>query len=138
MKPMYIELFVDRLCGMFPRDNIARNTVKSAWIRDDFFLLNTQEEEVKAALTILENDKAFPSLARAKEVFRSIRKAAVDSSPTCDTCDNTGWDGGSRWEQQGDDPENFVMTQDFHRQVGLLGDTSTYVVKCPDCSMAMV
>lgn len=135
MKPMYIELFVDRLCGMFPRDNIARNTVKSAWIRDDFFLLNTQEEEVKAALHILENDKVFPSLARAKEVFRSIRKSSVNAAPTCDMCGSTGWDDGSRWEQQGEDLENFVMVQDFYKQIGILGDVSKYVVPCSNCSL---
>ena len=38
MKPENIELFVDRLCGLFPRDNVARNTVKNAWNKDDFML----------------------------------------------------------------------------------------------------
>ena len=47
MKPMYIELFVDRLCGLFPKDNIARNTVKKAWLHDEYLILNVEEEEVE-------------------------------------------------------------------------------------------
>ena len=135
MKPMYIELFVDRLCGLFPKDNIARNTVKKAWLHDEYLLLNVEEDEVKAAMAVLEADKAFPSLHRVKEVFRGNRKSkiAATAGPICVICDGTGWDHGSRWEQQGPDPENFVMIQDFYKQVGLLGDTQSYVKQCEEC-----
>jgi len=71
MKPENIDLFIDRLCGVFPKDNIARNTVKKAWAADDF-LLRSSVEDCRKALLILENDGSFPTLPRVKQVLRSL------------------------------------------------------------------
>ena len=131
MKPMYIELFVDRLCGFFPKDNIARNTVKKAWLHDDYLLLNVEEEEVKAALATLEADKSFPSLHRVKEVFRAGRKGKMAAiTNNCDVCGGTGWDSGERWEEI---DGAYVVTTPKLTQLGILGDTQSYVKKCEDC-----
>jgi hypothetical protein len=133
MTPTHIELMVDRLCGLFPRDNIARNTVKNAWTRDEFLLLNTYDDEVKGVLAVLENDKTYPSLARVKEVFRNNKKTVVYDGPVCEICDNCGWDDGSRWETQGKNDkgeDNYVMVNDFFRQIDILGFETTYVKKC--------
>jgi hypothetical protein len=96
MKPEVIDLFVDRLCGIFPRDNIARNTVKNAWNRDDF-LLGVPDEHGKQALQTLEGDDQFPSLKRVKEVFRKMQHKTSTVSVTCPLCQGTGWDTGERW-----------------------------------------
>jgi hypothetical protein len=137
MKPMYIELFVDRLCGLFPKDNIARNTVKKAWLHDEYLILNVEEEEVKAALSILEADKAFPSLHRVKEVFRSNRKSKIAATvgPICPICGGTGWDNGERWEKVGDTGEisDYVVTTPRWTQIGIFGDTQGYVQQCEEC-----
>lgn len=131
MKPMYIELFVDRLCGFFPKDNIARNTVKKAWLHDDYLILNVEEEEVKAALATLEADKSFPSLHRVKEVFRANRKSKITAiTNNCNVCDGTGWDGGERWE---DTANGYVITKERFTVVGPLGDTTTTVIRCESC-----
>ena len=91
MRPEVIDLFVDRLCGIFPKDNIARNTVKNAWNRDDF-LLGCDEEHGKIALQMLEHDDTFPNLKRVKEVFRMLSAhsnaryaKAVDGMTACVT-----------------------------------------------------
>lgn len=131
MKPMYIELFVDRLCGFFPKDNIARNTVKKAWLHDEYLILNVEEEEVKAALAILEADKSFPSLHRVKEVFRAGRTSKMAAiTNNCDVCGGTGWDSGERWE---DTADGYVMTKEGFTVVGPLGDTTTTVIQCESC-----
>ena len=46
MTPALIELMVDRLCGMYPTTNIARNTVKNAWVKDEL-LQDASEEDAK-------------------------------------------------------------------------------------------
>lgn len=97
MRPEVIDLFVDRLCGIFPKDNVARNTVKNAWNRDDF-LLGCDEEHGKIALQMLEQDDSFPNLKRVKEVFRKI-KGGNDATTTrhCNICKGSGWDDGIRY-----------------------------------------
>jgi hypothetical protein len=69
MTPTHIELFVDRLCGYFPTDSIARNTVKAAWCKEDA-LLDASEHDGHLALNVLQNDAKFPNLARVKAVLR--------------------------------------------------------------------
>ena len=92
MTPLQIETMVDRLCGIFPKDNIARNTVKSAWKTDEL-LIHTSVEEGRIALAKLENDPGFPSLARVKNVIRSL-KPKVSNGISCVKCDGSGWDTG--------------------------------------------
>ncbi len=125
MKPERIDLFVDRLCGIFPRDNIARNTVKNTWSRDDY-LLSMPEGDIKAALAILENDKGFPALARVKEVFRGMHKQSVRTRAVCTVCSGNGWDDGIRWEEQAG---SFVMIKPRNTQT-ILGTEYTYVTRC--------
>lgn len=92
MTPLQIETLVDRLCGIFPKDNIARNTVKLAWKTDEL-LIDTPVEVGRVALSKLENDPCFPSLARVKNVIRSL-KPKVTNAVTCTKCDGGGWDTG--------------------------------------------
>ena len=94
MKPENIDLFIDRLCGVFPKDNIARNTVKKAWSADDF-LLRSSVEDCRKALLILENDGSFPTLPRVKQVLRSLNPVK-QFARTCNKCDGTGFDTGLR------------------------------------------
>lgn len=92
MTPLQIETMVDRLCGIFPKDNIARNTVKLAWKTDEL-LIHTPVEEGRVALVKIENDPCFPSLARVKNVIRSL-KPKVTNAVACVKCDGSGWDTG--------------------------------------------
>jgi len=72
MKPIHIELFIDRLCGLFPTTNIARNTLKSAWTRDDI-MLDASEEDGKAVLKMCESLAKFPaSIGEVRHMFRQV------------------------------------------------------------------
>ena len=95
MKPVHIELFIDRLCGLFPTTNIARNTLKSAWTRDDI-MLDASEEDGKAVLKLCESLSKFPaSISEVRNMFRTVA-GVVGGTLGCDLCDHTGWDVGRR------------------------------------------
>ena len=133
MTPAHIELMIDRICGLFPSSNIARNTVKNAWTKDEFLLLQVEVDDIKEVLLKLENDSSFPTLARLKDVIRKIKNKAVEGVPMCSTCKGTGWDDGARWSYKGNDM--WVMTHDYYTKTDIVtGLTRTYVKKC-ECQL---
>jgi len=87
--PALIELMIDRLCGMYPTTNIARNTVKNAWVKDEL-MLDATEEDAKAVLKIAESLGHYPTQYEVKSMFMrvmGVRQAEVG----CDECDSTGF-----------------------------------------------
>ena len=119
MKPVHIELFIDRLCGLFPTTNIARNTLKSAWTRDDI-LLDASEEDAKAVLKMCESLAKFPaSIMEVRAMFRKVT-GVIEGEFGCHLCDNSGWDVG---RQIIDGVETFY-TMEF------MGNNYTYVKAC--------
>jgi len=86
MKPVHIELFIDRLCGLFPTTNIARNTLKSAWTRDDI-LLDASEEDGRAVLKMCESLAKFPaSIMEVRAMFRKVL-GVIEGDFGCQLCD---------------------------------------------------
>lgn len=119
MKPIHIELFIDRLCGLFPTTNIARNTLKSAWTRDDI-MLDASEEDGKAVLKLCESLSKFPaSIGEVRHMFRQVG-GHIGGTFGCELCDHSGWDVG---RQIIDGVETFY-TMIF------MGNTYTYVKEC--------
>lgn len=119
MKPIHIELFIDRLCGLFPTTNIARNTLKSAWTRDDI-MLDASEEDGKAVLKLCESLSKFPaSIGEVRHMFRQVG-GHVGGTFGCELCDHSGWDVG---RQTIDGVETFY-TMIF------MGNNYTYVKAC--------
>lgn len=88
MTPSHIELFIDRLCGFFPTDSIARNTVKAAWTKEEA-LLEATEHDGHLALNVLQNDQKFPNLSRVKAVLKQWQ-VHRQGSDTCGKC-FSGW-----------------------------------------------
>lgn len=89
MTPALIELMIDRLCGMYPTTNIARNTVKMAWGKDEL-LLDASEADAKTVLKMSESLGHFPNQFEIKSMFNKVmgvRHAEVG----CDKCDSTGF-----------------------------------------------
>jgi hypothetical protein len=119
MKPVHIELFIDRLCGLFPTTNIARNTLKSAWTRDDI-MLDASEEDGKAVLKLCESLSKFPaSIGEVRHMFRQVG-GHIGGTFGCELCDHSGWDVG---RQIIDGVETFY-TMEF------MGNNYTYVKAC--------
>lgn len=131
MKPENIDLFIDRLCGVFPKDNIARNTVKRAWSADDY-LLKSSVEDCRKALLILEKDGSFPSLPRVKQVLRSL-SPVKEFTRTCNKCDGTGYDTGFRLKRQWAADEEVWTVERGPYTVNVYGHEYSMVKRC-SCS----
>lgn len=128
MKPERIDKFIDRLCGLFPKDNVARNTVKNAW-HSDGFLLDASYEDFIKALKILEKDKGFPSLNRVKEVLRGMAPVK-EFSRYCNKCDGTGWDTGIRMKRDYSHEEETWIMQRGPYETEEMNHIYTAVMQC--------
>jgi hypothetical protein len=128
MKPEIIDKFVDRLCGVFPKDNVARNTVKNAW-HSDAVMLEASQEDGKKALQILERDKGFPSLHRVKEVIRSL-SPVKEHSRYCHKCEGSGWDTGMRMKRDWRADEETWIIERGPYQTEFMGRMYSAAIQC--------
>jgi hypothetical protein len=99
MNGAQIEGMIDRICGLFPTSQIARNTVKSAWTNDDFLTFQSVEDARRIIPLVMERFDKFPSLKEIHHTFRLLRNTQPDPIVMqCDICCNQGWDTGERWD----------------------------------------
>lgn len=103
MSPAQIEGMIDRICGLFPTTQIGRNTVKNAWVKDDFLLDATVEEARLVTDWIKDNCEKFPaSLKETKKIFNLVRnkgsRTTTLDAKDCEICFGTLWDSGERFE----------------------------------------
>jgi len=91
MTPSQIEGFIDRIAGLFPTSQVARNTVKNTWTGDDFLLFQTLDDARKVVPLIMDTHNKFPSLKEVHECFRALRHKGQPFEIICGFCDNTGW-----------------------------------------------
>jgi hypothetical protein len=130
MTPMQIEGMVDRICGLFPTTIIGRNTVKNAWVADDFLLDADVDEARKVTDWIKANSDKFPaSLKEVHNIFRKVRGLHAKYKPMemeCDICNGTLWDDGIRYSNSG-----VRLSEQY--EVEVLGHTYKVVRPCPNC-----
>lgn len=130
MTPAQIEGMVDRICGLFPTTQIGRNTVKNAWVIDDFLLDASVEEARKVTDWIKANSDKFPqSLRELHNIFRKVRTLGAKNQPievSCDICKGMLWDDGIRYT------ENGVRLSEQY-EVEVQGHTYKVVRPCPNC-----
>ena len=130
MTPAQIEGMVDRICGLFPTTQIGRNTVKNAWVIDDFLLDASVEEARKVTDWIKANSDKFPqSLRELHNIFRKVRTLGVKNQPievSCDICKGMLWDDGIRYTENG-------MRLSEQYEVEVQGHTYKVVRPCPNC-----
>jgi len=128
--PAQIEGMVDRICGLFPTTQIGRNTVKNAWVIDDFLLDASVEEARKVTDWIKANSDKFPqSLRELHNIFRKVRTLGVKNQPievSCDICKGMLWDDGIRYTENG-------MRLSEQYEVEVQGHTYKVVRPCPNC-----
>lgn len=130
MTPAQIEGMVDRICGLFPTTQIGRNTVKNAWVIDDFLLDASVEEARKVTDWIKANSDKFPqSLRELHNIFRKVRTLGVKNQPievSCDICKGMLWDDGIRYSETG-----VRLSEQY--EVEVQGHTYKVVRPCPNC-----
>jgi hypothetical protein len=130
MTPMQIEGMVDRICGLFPTTQIGRNTVKNAWVTDEFLLDADVDEARKVTDWIKSNSDKFPaSLRELHNIFRKVRGLGVKNQPIeikCDICLGTLWDDGIRYSNEGK-----RLSEQYELEVQ--GHLYKVVRPCPNC-----
>lgn len=125
MKQENIELFVDRLCALFPGDAVARNTIKRGWTVDKD-LLDADVVNCRRVLQVIEKDKAFPSLFRVKQVLKQFKPN--EHVRKCQLCNGSGWDDGLRVATNAEGETKVV--QDRYTREDDLGMLVTCVKPC--------
>ena len=130
MSPMQIEGMIDRICGLFPTTQIGRNTVKNAWVTDDFLLNADVDDARKVTDWIKNNSDIFPaSLREMHNIFRKVSSLGVKNQPIeikCDICNGTLWDDGIRYTEAG-----VRLKEQF--EVEVQGHRYKVVRPCPNC-----
>lgn len=130
MTPAQIEGMVDRICGLFPTTQIGRNTVKNAWVTDQFLLDAEVDEARKVTDWIKINSEKFPhSLRELHNIFRKVRGLGTNNQPIeikCDICLGTLWDDGIRYSDEGK-----RLSEQY--EVKVQGHIYKVVRPCPNC-----
>jgi hypothetical protein len=130
MTPMQIEGMVDRICGLFPTTQIGRNTVKNAWVTDEFLLDAHVDDARKVTDWIKTNSDKFPaSLRELHNIFRKVKGLGVKNQPIevqCDICLGMLWDDGIRYSKDG-----VRLSSQYTTEVR--GHIYTVVRPCPNC-----
>ena len=130
MTPAQIEGMVDRICGLFPTTQIGRNTVKNAWVTDQFLLDAEVDEARKVTDWIKINSEKFPaSLREMHNIFRKVRGLGTNNQQIeikCDICLGTLWDDGIRYSSEGR-----RLSEQYELEVH--GHRYKAVRPCPNC-----
>ena len=128
MTPAQIEGMVDRICGLFPTTQIGRNTVKNAWVTDQFLLDADVDDARKVTDWIKLNSEKFPaSLRELHNIFRKVKGShQIKSEIVCEICNGSLWDDGITYSQDGR-----RLTE--QPTVTFLGNTYKAVRPCPNC-----
>jgi hypothetical protein len=133
MLPAEIELFVDRLCGVFPTAKVAPTNIKKTW-RTCELMIEATSEQGKQVLRQLEEEDGFPDLRRVKDLFRAFKKAEVRTF-YCHKCDNSLYDSGIRLSL--DEEGNPKVARWAYEMKGIHPGTEhntySYVKRC-DCT----
>ena len=136
MTPMQIEGMVDRICGLFPTTQIGRNTVKNAWVTDEFLLDADVDDARKVTDWIKINSDKFPhSLRELHSIFHKVQgKSEIKSEIKCEVCKGLLWDDGITYSSDGRLlTEQYTQTYVYQTDKGVKESTYKVVLPCPAC-----
>lgn len=91
MTPLQIETFLDRICGLFPSQQVSLAKAKEAWRTDPFLLAQCVEDGRQIIAVITEQCDKFPSLKQVHECFKLLNPQPDAGKDICRFCDGTGW-----------------------------------------------
>lgn len=136
MTPAQIEGMVDRICGLFPTTQIGRNTVKNAWVTDQFLLDADVDAARKVTDWIKINSEKFPhSLRELHNIFHKVAGShEIKSEVQCKVCDGLLWDDGISYSSDGRRlTEQYTVTEIYKSDTAVREHTYTVVRPCPAC-----
>jgi hypothetical protein len=122
---------IDRICGIYPTNNVYRKGMRSTWSQDDF-LLSVDVDDARKVMDLVEVHGKVPSLPEIKQMLRMMWNKSATHQPIvvkCEICAESGWDTGIRLKK---DPtamygcvvSEYVTTEEF------LGNTYSVVRPC--------
>ena len=128
MTPAQIEGFIDRICGIYPTNNVYRKGMRSTWALDDF-LLDVDVDDGRKVLALVEQHGKIPSLPEMKQLFRQMwggKATPTSITARCEVCNESGWDNGWRTTEV----DNFhTIEADFYTEEHM-GHTYRVVKPC--------
>ena len=136
MTPAQIEGMVDRICGLFPTTQIGRNTVKNAWVTDQFLLDADVDDARKVTDWIKINSERFPhSLRELHNIFHKVSGSLkIKSDIQCKVCNGLLWDDGISYSDDGRRlTEQYTQTYIYKTDKGTKEFTYKVVLPCPAC-----
>lgn len=136
MTPAQIEGMVDRICGLFPTTQIGRNTVKNAWVTDQFLLDADVDDARKVTDWIKINSEKFPhSLRELHNIFHKVSGSLqIKSEIKCDLCKGLLWDDGISYSDDGRRlTDQYTQTYVYKTDKGIKKFTYKVVLPCPAC-----
>lgn len=136
MTPAQIEGMVDRICGLFPTTQIGRNTVKNAWVTDQFLLDADVDDARKVTDWIKINSERFPhSLRELHNIFHKVNGShEIKSEIKCERCKGLLWDDGITYADNGRRlTEQYTQTYIYKTDKGTKEFTYKVVLPCPSC-----
>jgi len=134
--PAQIEGMVDRICGLFPTTQIGRNTVKNAWVTDQFLLDADVDDARKVTDWIKINSEKFPhSLRELHNIFHKVSGSLqIKSEIQCKVCKGLLWDDGISYSDDGRRlTEQYTQTYIYKTDTGTKEFTYKVVLPCPAC-----
>lgn len=136
MTPAQIEGMVDRICGLFPTTQIGRNTVKNAWVTDQFLLDADVDDARKVTDWIKINSEKFPhSLRELHNIFHKVSGSLkIKSDIQCKVCKGLLWDDGISYSDDGRRlTDQYTQTYVYKTDTGTKRFTYKVVLPCPAC-----
>jgi hypothetical protein len=136
MTPAQIEGMVDRICGLFPTTQIGRNTVKNAWVTDQFLLDADVDDARKVTDWIKINSERFPhSLRELHSIFHKVSGfQQVKSDAECKVCDGLLWDDGISYSDDGRQlTEQHRVVERYATETVVREHIYKVVRPCPEC-----
>lgn len=136
MTPAQIEGMVDRICGLFPTTQIGRNTVKNAWVTDQFLLDADVDAARKVTDWIKINSEKFPhSLRELHNIFHKVSGShQIKSEIECKVCKGLLWDDGISYSDDGRRlTDQYTQTYVYKTDTGIKKFTYKVVLPCPEC-----
>jgi hypothetical protein len=136
MTPAQIEGMVDRICGLFPTTQIGRNTVKNAWVTDQFLLDADVDDARRVTDWIKLNSEKFPhSLRELHGIFYKVTGShKIESDTVCKLCDGLLWDDGISYSDDGRRlTEQYTIVERYETEKVVREQVYKAVRPCPQC-----
>jgi len=140
MRKVQIEILIDRICGMYATTSVPRNSMKEAWISDEYLQDFDEQVDRRKLLSMVENHNKVPSLPEFKRMLRTLEPPLAVLLNQCKKCAGSGWWDGLKVANALFIDGTWVPGEVLQERFEEDANDRTYQVsrRCPDCQGAGV